>query len=247
MMEADITIEPTDLTAVLDTNVLHDIFSCHDVFNMYEKVGEDETDGAYAVYRRDRVGGSLVLAMHLHNMGGKTFSLRGEPLRKLLENVDPNADDDFRTHYVKMFLGFVRPRLLGNWYPGMPSEEAVEPTGSKADAFLIDYAKQHGLPLITNEGFSPDGIRNEKMRKKAIAACVRVFTPREFYAGRVDEQSEIRTFLRRFDRRAPRYIAAYSRPVVARDSLGWMSGYYRHVLLGETAGRSTPVGVVVPP
>ena len=65
-----IQIEPSQLLAVVDTNVLLDIYSCHDVSNSYEQGAQIDTeafvDSGEAVYRRARARESLILAMYFH-------------------------------------------------------------------------------------------------------------------------------------------------------------------------------------
>jgi hypothetical protein len=97
------------------------------------------------------------------------------------------------------------------------------------------------------EGFTPAGIFDQGLRKRARAAGVPVFTPREFYDGKVNEAIEIGGFLSRFRDQAPRYLAAHWEKIGKKDKSGELLtlvlGVYRHILLGETEGRVTPVRV----
>jgi len=245
-----IQMDPKEIHAVVDTNVLLDIFSCHDISNAYAQFGEltaeQEIDLPPAVYRRARARESLLLAFYFHAQKATTYSLKDEVLAIMQGRVDPSADDTWHTQHTMQFAHFVTNQLLSGWrLASQPSLGAAALQGDDADAHLVEYAREHGLPLITNEGFGPTGIRAEKMRKLATDAGVNVFAPGEFWRGQIDESSEIEDFLRRFRKQAPAYAAARAKPRLEREALDRMNGYFRHVLLGETAGRDAPVRVIV--
>jgi hypothetical protein len=110
----------------------------------------------------------------------------------------------------------------------------------------VGFAKEHALPLVTNEGVTQSGIAEEKMRKRARNAGVSVFSPREFYLGKIDEEEEIEAFLTRFRAQVPRYLEARKRELGednVAEVLLWIYGYYRLVLRGEVEGRDVPVSV----
>ncbi|HEX7602584.1 MAG TPA: hypothetical protein VF316_13300, partial [Polyangiaceae bacterium] len=177
---------PEPFVAVVDTNVLLDIFSCHNVTSMYEKVGVEGVDSPPAVYRRARARESLLLAICFHKVGARTYSLHSEPILMLTKNVDPHDDTNFETHYAKIFANFVSPRVPAGWQPLMsdtPSHEA----GNAADGAIVEFAKKKGLPLITNEGFTETGYSEGKIAKRAKAGGVSVFFPKDFCLGRMDE------------------------------------------------------------
>jgi hypothetical protein len=102
--------------------------------------------------------------------------------------------------------------------------------------------------VVTNEGYTQNGIVDERMRKLAKDDGVQVFTPREFWLGRIDETKEIEGFFQAFENQAPIYIVA-RRNELGEDRIGevldWVYGYYRLVLVGEANGRDTPVRVAV--
>ena len=79
-----------------------------------------------------------------------------------------------------------------------------------ADRALLSFAQKANLPLITNEGYTKDGVFDERLRKRAKEAGVSVFTAREFYAGKIDEAKEIDSFLLRFRDAMPGFLAARS-------------------------------------
>ena len=93
-----------------------------------------------------------------------------------------------------------------------------------------------------------NGIVDEKLRKRAQDAGVQVFTPREFCQGKLDETEEISAFLQRFREQAVRYLEARQRelgPDKGYEVISLMDGYYRHILRGETEGRTSPVRLSV--
>jgi hypothetical protein len=158
-------------------------------------------------------------------------------------------DDTFDKHYTIFFVHFVYPRALGGWATG--SDPRLDQRIADPDGHLLEIARENGLPLITNECYSPEGIdertdnsrRRKKLRHRARAAGVQVFTPREFWDGKIDAEAEAEDFLRRFREAAPAYAAAHSRPDIARNSLDALNALYNHVLLGYTASFKERVPV----
>jgi hypothetical protein len=238
--------------AVTDTNVLLDIYSCHDLSTAYDqayaRLGGGAVDDLAVVYRRARARESLLLAMHFNKVKAATCSLHFEPLDLLTRRAPPapggaTLESDFTT----VFIYFVKDYVLPDWTTQMPTQPGGE-AGSDADKAYVAFAKEHGLPLITNEGYGQNGIVDEKMRKLAKDEGVAVFAPREFYAGKIDEAVEIEAFLRRFKEQAPAYMEERKRDL-GEDNIGevltWIFGYYRMILRGEVEGSTTPVRMSV--
>ena len=236
-----VEIGTDDLTAVVDTNVLIDIFSCHDLNQLLMQLGEDGFLDRNAIYRRARARESLLLAIHLHSLGAKTYSVY-EPARLMERIVDPEAVQSLETHFTTHVLHFVRDYILQNWEIRFPGEEDGQ-KGNAADAALLMFAKEHNIDLITNEGFTPAGIVDEKLRLMAKREGVQVFTPREYWEGKIDPDMVAIKFLEGFSCAAPKYCAQAENPNVAEDSLLMMQGYYEHILLGITKGFDKPVPV----
>lgn len=232
--------------AVLDTNVMLDVYSCHDLSNEYLKGGD--IAGPTATYRRARARESLLLAIYLHNIRATTYGLHHEVPGKLTDNVAPEAHDTWENQHTTLFAHFVKEEVLFGWFAGYVPENDKGLVGDKADDHLLAYAKQNGLPLITNEGFRVRGVKDQKLRKRAKAEGVAVFSPKEFYEGRMDEQAEIWAFFKRFADRAPIYIDQHNRlngQTNVRDALHRLDGVYRHILFGETKDLGLlPVTVV---
>lgn len=98
-----------------------------------------------------------------------------------------------------------------------------------------------------------------KLRKKSRVQSVPVFTPLEYYRGKLDETDAIAKFLDDFKRKAQHYVEAWSRSrrkklgrqvepsAVERmgDFLILVHGYYRIILLGEVEGRTDPIALSI--
>jgi len=101
--------------------------------------------------------------------------------------------------------------------------------GNAADDRLLILAQQLGKPLIPNEGYGPNGVTDIKLRKRALDTGVRVFTPRQFWSGNLDETAELRAFFERFAAEAHDYSPYQNtrRTIDGRDylMLDVMCGY----------------------
>lgn len=227
--------QPRQIIAVVDTNLLLDLWSCHDMWAAYEK--EPHGDTPAHLYRRVRAREALLLAMHLHRIKAGTWSLRTEAIDLLRKNVPTHASREFKTHFTTLFSHFVMSEILQDWSPGVDDGAVVR--GDAADDALVAYAKEHGLPLISNEGLATTGQIVEKkdgLRDKARRGGIVVFTPEEYRRGKIEDAQAIEHFLQQFDAKAGDYIASFPEENrgPANDSLGWMLGYYHLVLKGIT-------------
>jgi hypothetical protein len=240
----------SQFSAVVDTNVVLDVYSCHDVAKRYDEVhsrlGIAAVDEASVVYRRTRARESLLLAIYFNKIGASTFSLHHESVELLTTRVPPApGGQTLESDFTTVFLYFVKDYVLPEWESHMPTEPG-DASGNDADRLLVEFAKEHALPLITNEGFTQRGVVEEKMRKRAREAGVSVFSPRQFYLGKIDEAAEIEAFLSRFRDQVPRYLEARKRELGednVAEVLSWVYGYYRLILKGEAEGRDIPVSV----
>ena len=216
----------TPSPVVLDTNVFLDIHSCHDINRKYFELGVEGIDEPGAVYRRARARESILLAAYLNKIGGVTHSLSNEAIDRLTELVPPDAEETPETqpekHFTTNFIHFVKDFVLPNWRPSIVAPKDEKPTGNAADAWLVAYAKEQGFPLVTNEGFKPTGYVEGKIVKRAREAGVEVFTPRDFYEGKMDVESEIDAFLQRFRDGAREYLRGRTDKTYL--VLQWMEG-----------------------
>lgn len=230
-----------NLVAVLDTNVLVDVLSCHDLLEAYDI---HDAESLPLVYRRARARESLLLCMHLHDTWSDTLSLH-EAVRVLEKCSPPEDKVSFARAFTETFIWFVGDDLLPNWEMHVPTTDGGE-KGNAADRAYLELAKSRGLPLITNEGYTMDGLKDEKLRGDAKAASVPVFAPREFIEGKMNEALAIGAFLIRFTERAPAYLdrrRAMHGEDKTLDLLAHVYSLYRHILLGETEGRDKRVRV----
>ena len=240
-------VSTESIVAVVDTNVMLDVYSCHDLEGEYDKGGD--IAGPNATYRRARARESLLLAIYLHAIRAMTYGLHHELPRKLTEMVDPAAHGTWVNHFTTLFVHFVKDDVLFGWNLGFVPDNDLGVAGDEADGRLLTFAKDNKLPLITNEGFNVHGIKDKKLRGKAKAQGVAVFTPREFCEGNLNENAEMQAFLKRFVERAPAYIEQHEREFgpskVVGESLHRLLGVYRHILFGEISdGSLLPVSVM---
>jgi hypothetical protein len=234
-----VMIEMSRLTAIIDTNVSLDIYGCFDVSKLYDRLGEDGLDEPEAVFRRARARESLLLAIYLNKIKARTYGHIDEVMKILEARVPPSDLTAAETHYTTQFIHFVKDRVLPRWREWGEPGKYASLMKADADTFLLNQAKTNSIPLITNEGFGRDGLRvddlkPDSLRLRASAAGVAVFTPREFWQGKINPKKEIDDFLDRFRRFAPKYAADHPDAPRVRNSLEFVHDYYRHVLLGET-------------
>lgn len=244
MTDHRVTLDTSELVAVLDTNVVLDIFSCHDVSTLYDRLGDAPSAVAHpaAVYRRARARESLLLAIYFNATRAKTYSAHEPAI--IVRLVDPDAVDTIENHFTTLVAHFVKDTLLPDWQ-SLYRTEPDEGHGSAVDRFLLSFAEQYNLPLITNEGFTETGVQDLRLRALARERGVAVCTPSEFYRDHIDEQKAARNFIAAFRTAAPDYIQRHAKPEIVRKSLVIMAGYYRHILFGETEGLEDAVQVSV--
>jgi hypothetical protein len=231
---------PPNAVAVVDTNVVMDMRSCADLVQEYERGASDLAAARTpeAIFRRARVRESMILAWYLHKVGAVTFSLPDESVRILTRMADPSAARDFGTHFTTWFIWFVKDYVLDRWYEGFVPGIDTGLKGSDCDDLLVELCCASHVPLITNEGYTLAGVSasNPKgLRAKALAAGVSVYTPRQFWSGRIGPGSACRQFLKRFDKQARRFLHGFQRGTPVVGTLGHMQGYYAHVFFGLTS------------
>jgi hypothetical protein len=182
-MTATSTPQPK-FVAVVDTNVILDTHSVHDVMGAYDKRFSDR-DAPELVFRRGRARESLLAMIYLNKIKATTFSLHSELLDQLTKVAPPDATPGtvFEADFTRMFIWFVKDYVLPDW----DSQVATKPGGERAnaaDAALVEAAKEFGVPLITNEGFTKDGYGEGKIGKRASVAGVTWYHPRKYPRGR---------------------------------------------------------------
>lgn len=247
----EVPLLPAGLTAIVDTNVLVDLYSCSDLLKEYESLGLPDLARAMrtpkAIWRRARARESLLLVWHFHLVEARTFHLVTEQIDILLRpDVAKPGGGKFTGAFATVFVNFVKERVLSGWNSGTNEDVGRGLKGTAIDNLLLATAKRAGLPLVTNEGYSESGVADIKLRGKCVAQGVPVFIPRHFWLGKLDPTVEGARLLHRFDTFAPPYLAEASdrlRPHL-RKALVDVRAVLHHVLTGEiVGGERLPVEV----
>jgi hypothetical protein len=223
--------------AVIDTNVLVDLYSWHDYLRHIEQkiawvLANPKLDDPITVMRRARAGEALLLAIYLNKIRAVTFSI-SEAVTMMGVLVPANAKGSAPLNFTKTFIYFVVDELLSGWTQQM---QVTDARSNAADDLLLAYAKENSLPLITNEGYSPTGIDHRKrMRKRAMAVGVTLVRAADFYRDEIDERAEADAFLDRFKRKSVdcirRYVKAHPGGKRAITQIVHdMGNYFYHVL-----------------
>ncbi len=209
--------QPTVTRITVDTNVVLDVASWHDLMKAF-----DRRDFEAVEWRRRCARDALSLFVHCHENSIDSLSV-DEFRAQLLVHCDPAADA-MEDHFVRVFVWFVKDYLLYRW----DWKYGTNSTGLKsnaADAAVLELAKTTGTALITKEDFTPKGLRPKpkrgSLRKKATDAGVPVYHPREWLVHRrALVEAEFERFLERWDCLVPLYITAQrARDVAIGDSV----------------------------
>ncbi len=115
---------------MVDTNVLLDASSCIDLAKFYRQHPEVDPASDGATLRRQRARESLLLSIHLNNLGATTFSLY-EFLRMAEREVDPKLTNKFENHAMQIWVYYVKDVVLPDWVMLCPENGDNEPTGSR--------------------------------------------------------------------------------------------------------------------
>lgn len=232
---------PRRVAAIVDTNVILDVFAVSDLLDAYAKAG-GESDAA--LFRRVRARESHLLAWYLHSIGATTFSLPAESTRIMARRAPPDAMNTFASQHVQLSIYFLSDYVLDRWDSRVEPGSDAGLSGEACDDKLVEMALRHRAPLITNEGYSIRGVSADeprKLRAKASARGVPVFTPRQFWMGKMGERAT-RKFLARFDAQAPKYLRGQGNSVAAQNAVRMRRALLHHVFFGATAnGGRVPV------
>lgn len=246
---------------VVDTNVLLDLYTCKDLFRDYEAMcaGRPESEwvalsrAREVVYRRQRARDAILLAVLLNKQRALAYHLQHEFLTLIKRVVPPTDTTSPETHYTSLLYRLLR-RALPNWrqmtddvHP-LLVERGVEPVegpglvGNAADTRLLGVAKEWAVPLITNEGFGPNGAVPGRLRDRARQAGVAVYTPSEFVGDQLKLAVELPRLLKRLRIGVGPFMDGHPAPAVGLDGVGLVFGYLQHVLYGTLRdGSRAPV------
>ncbi len=204
------------ITAVVDSNVVLELYSIHDIAR---------APAASKQARVDRARDSLLLAIYLDQIGATTYSL-SEAIEVTRQRVPsdtrPEEGDRFyELLFTTFFIWFVKEVVLSRWNV-IAAKEGDPLRSNAADRHLEDFAHTHKKPLITNEA---------KLRKRARERGVDVYSPRHFWDGRLDVAKGSQRFLRRFAAESPTFARRYEDPPRRARMLPDMFEFYRYLLL----------------
>lgn len=233
--------------AVVDTNIILDTHAAHDWLATYRSrelvMGGAALDEHHVAYRTKRARESMLLAIYLDKLRAVTCSLHNEGLDIMTKRVPPRnvGGPSEVVFFTEFTVWFVFERVLPNWNRATFNLRGGQ-RGNQADLVLIEHAKKHRLPLLTNEGNLPGGIVDVGIRKKAKAAGVRPMAPSEFYDTKIDEAAEVDRFFERFRAEAPRYLRERQRRFGDADGgeaqMAFMHRFYLFIF-----GRLTTLGM----
>ena len=221
------------VAAAVDTNVVLQIYSCHDIEVAYGEVDQATLAMPETAHRRRRVRAAVLLTIYFDETSAITYTLASEPLAVLVANVQPNDATAFRTHFTTSFVRFVKDGLLSRWRIAEAVGGDGGVRGNVADQALLVFARHHGKTLITDEGNSPTGtVKKGSLRRRGEKQGVKVVTTEEFLTEHGADAAKLSNdFLARFQELAPAHIEKQPRPDVAEAVLRAMWGYYEHILL----------------
>jgi hypothetical protein len=228
------------INLVLDTNVMKEILSVHDLLRSGDTVATsvEALQSPVVAYRIGRAKYSILLAWVCAVRAYWTANLPDETLRRLLTDVPPEDKHSVETGATQIIIHFVVEQVLHGWQMVSYTEIPAGLVGDDADDALVALAARERVPLITNEGNSPRGLSDEKRRGKpnargkAKAAEVAVFTPKEFLLKEgIAVEHEAHNFLRKFESERLRYEPGDGVPGEAEKMIDLLGRIYRLVLL----------------
>jgi hypothetical protein len=220
-VDRDVRKKPT---AIVDTNTVLNVISCHDL------IDPDQKTERYAWYRLDRAAYGLRMAIYFHETNAFTLSAGDETL-DLATRLVPPEDNDIAGWYLRLWFYFTHRKLLRRWNTG---SAAVSGTGSRVDAALMDLAREHACPLITNEGIGPDGPTARKgIRTAAALTPVQVMTSEEFCGRFPLSRTRMKRFLREFARLGPHFYRGHRLYFDLQRFMRDVHTFYVGLLLGS--------------
>jgi hypothetical protein len=231
------SVEP-QVVAVVDSNVLLDLISCHNYTRKFEPVWATKGDGAWrdagVDYRGSRACDALLLAIYLDQIRATTWSSHGELDATARRIVPPRPElpggGDWERDYLTQVIHFVMEVVLKNWKATAPESAELE-RGNDNDRWLVAEARRLNVDLISTEGLKPDGSIDvtKTVHKEAALLGVRVVTPRAFFRGKLlDEEAAAEAYLRRFAEQIPIYCK--DRTDKLEELLGMMYRYQDMIL-----------------
>jgi hypothetical protein len=223
--------------AVLDTNVSLAIYSWHDLVNEARSVFEIDASATLEnrdiQFRARRARVSFALTLFFNEMGWETLAPQNELFRKLTTKVPPetsassSVDDIGKVNFVKVYLYFIKERLLPSWLDGI-SEADSEKKGNGVDRLCLDWAEEHRVPLISWEGDGRNGFNDSRLiPKQGAKRGIDVVTPEELIRReRFNPTAAAQRFFAGWRELAPGYLRKYPG---SREALNVAHSFYRRM------------------
>lgn len=175
---------------MLDTNVALEALSGGDLWAVLDK-DQDLTDQVQQ--RLFRLQCVFALQFHLHRARAWTTTAFSEVIATALKSERFAPDVEGKPTIQKLGAAEISLYVhkLGDALPGwrFASDDSApkDRTGGDLDDWYVARAREHGVPLISNEGWTTAGLVESKsrgIRRKAAAQGVAVFTTKEFLLWR---------------------------------------------------------------
>lgn len=226
------------LVAVVDTNVILDVISVADLSDAYNHENKTEND---RYFRRFRARDALIMAWYLHASEATTLSLINEVARVGLRTAPLTAGNTLEGQHMHLSFALQHKFVLNRWNMVFEDEDATL-RGNGCDDELVKLAQKYGVPLVTNEGLTMDGVDDVRLRSKALAARVPVFTPRQFWSGRISETAAAKKFCERFDAKARKLVRRNGNSRASVNAVRVRKALLQHIFFGRTSdGTKVPV------
>jgi hypothetical protein len=219
--------------AVLDTNVGLTIYSWHDLLDALKALLDQDPNATLAhpalEFRRRRARNAFLLALFFHQNEWKALVPLNELLRILLVKAPPTGTEHgYKSNFVRLYLYFVKDKLLPGWEAGGDLNSDVTLKGSDVDRLCLDLAAQHQIPLISWEGDGPTGSDPTKLiPREARARGINLVTPEELLLRHsFDPVPAAARFFSDWERHVARYVSESSD---ARETLEYARPFYQRL------------------
>jgi rRNA-processing protein FCF1 len=227
-------------TVLLDTNVLLEIYTRIDLLTAWHECGSTELalQSPTYRYRQLRARYSTILAWWLAKNSHIVGLLGNEGAIKLDAFAPkPRAGEDATPYvFTTAFAHVIAPFVMPGWMTGALIDVNHAAKGTKADNEILAQAAVDKTPLVTHEGLTEFGVKEDprKLRSRAKSAGVPAFTAKEYLdAASVDIANECREFVAACHRAVEN--AQPQNPVFDEFVAEELEPWYRFVLLDEVA------------
>lgn len=187
---------------LVDTNVAVEFFSMGDLLRVGDEIGSSALlrGSPSFEYRLARARHSIVLVSWL-GQRGLNAGMLGNEVDDMLDTKlapKPKPGGDGISRAITSAIMHVVCDYVTGWPIGALTKVDHTLKGTAADTELLRMACEDKLAIVTNEEFTPGGIVPDpkKLRSRARAAGVAVYTPEEYLAANhVDVAAECVRFV----------------------------------------------------